>query len=1102
MAERGAGDRATTATVLFTDLVGSTEMRLAIGDDRADDVRRRHDEAVKLAAATHEGETIKGTGDGLMIVFPAATQGVAGAVAVQRAVHRLNRELGVALAVRVGVSAGDVAWEDDDCFGTAVVEAARLCDVAAPGQIVVSEVVRLLAGSRGGHAFESLGSLDLKGLGAVVASEVSWEPDVDERPGLPAALDPVEATLPLVGREPQSQALSLAWKQTAAGVPQVVVVGGEPGVGKTRLVAEFAQEVHADGASVLFGRCDESLGVAYQPFAEALGELVAVTQDDERLRSVLGPGAPELARLVPSLTRRLALSEPMKGDAETERYRLFEAVAGFLHAAAVEGPVLLVMDDLHWAARPTLLLLRHLVRHRTNGRFMIVATYRDTDLARGHPLSEVLADLRRERDVVRIVLRGLSEPDVLELVASAAGHDLDEATTRLAQEVHSETEGNPFFIGQVLRHLVETAAVQDVDGRWVVNARRTGGIPEGVREVIGKRLSQLAPATNDVLAVAAVIGREFDGALLVEATRMDADVVLDALEEAEAARLVVPVTGRDDRRTFSHALVRSTLYEEIPTTRRLRIHARVAGVLATRAERGVPCLDQLAHHACEAAALGDVASAVAWARAAAAEAFGALAYEEAATWYQRAVDVLDPDDPGQVADRASLRVAQARSLRAGGAFEAARDLARRAVEEARATHRPDLLADAALVIAGDRGWSEAGRVDSELIALLEEALERLPSTDSSLRAMALARLATELYFLQTEAERRQSLTAEAVAMIQRVDDVAATVFVLGCALWGSWLPHNPDERRGRALEVVGLGRRSGNRVHELIGMMWLVTSESELGDGPAFRAAVEREQALASETRQPEWLWIAQVHRGAVALMDAAWDEAEALMEAALQTGSPLSSETVMQMYGVQLSALTRARGDLDALIPTLEAMVQQFPLIPSWKCGLAYLYRDAGRLDVARAVFEELAEDDFAGIPLDANWKAGMALLAPVCVALGDTARAEVLYRALAPVADTAVVAGMPADVLGSVHGPLALLAGALGRWGDAERHFTAALEADERMGCVPPPILLQLEWGRLLAAAGDARAEGALRRCRDEAAAVGMVNLVARCDRELALR
>ena len=410
MADRG-GERSSTATVLFTDLTGSTEIRRSIGDDRADDLRRRHDDAVRAAAAEHLGEVVKGTGDGLMIVFPAAAEGVAGAVAIQRAIVRLSRErsLDAPLAVRVGLSAGDVAWADDDCFGTAVVEAARLCDASGGGRILVSEVVRLLAGSRGGHVFESVGTLDLKGLGPLPAYEVRWSPADDPAASpLPPALAHPDTTLPLVGRAEEREQITTAWKKAREGAPHLVLVGGEPGVGKTRLVAEVARQAHADGAVVLFGRCDDEMGVPYQPFAEAIAAFAASMPDAGALADALGPAAADLARLVPSLTTRLQLAEPLRADPETERYRLFEGVASFLSTLSSQAPVVLVArrPPLGGAPDPAAAAPPAARRPRPES-LLVVATYRDTDLGRGHPLAEALADLRREPDVVRVVLRGL-----------------------------------------------------------------------------------------------------------------------------------------------------------------------------------------------------------------------------------------------------------------------------------------------------------------------------------------------------------------------------------------------------------------------------------------------------------------------------------------------------------------------------------------------------------------------------------------------------------------------------------------------------------------------------------------------------------------------
>lgn len=1100
----GAGARPSTATVLFTDLVGSTDLRRSLGDDQADELRRQHDTVIRTAVGDHLGEVVKGTGDGFMVVFPAAAEGVSAAVAIQQRIDRMNRRMAAPLGVRIGVSAGDVSWEGDDCFGTPVVEANRLCSSAAPGQIVVSEVVRLLAGSRGGHRYASLGEVELKGLGTLTAAEVVREPDELPAAPLPPALAPHD-TLRLIGRVDERESLERAWKEALAGAVRVVLVAGEPGVGKTRLVAEVARGAHADGATVMFGRCDEELGVPYQPFVEAIGTYAGGSAADA-LREQMGDLGGDLARLVPGLAARVpGLAEPLRADPETERFRLFEAVNTFVANVSASAPVVLVLDDIHWAAKPTLLLLRHLVRQRAASRLLVLATYRDTDLGRGHPLSEILGDLRREPDVERVALHGLTEAEVVDLVSTAAGHQLDDAGVAFARAVHAETEGNPFFVGQVLRHLVETGGVFVEDGRWVVSRVDRVGIPEGIREVIGKRLSQLGADTNEVLSIASVIGREFEPQLVSEVGGIEHDRVLDALEEAESGRLVVAVAGHLERRTFSHALVRSTLYEEIPTTRRLRIHRRVAEALERREGADARYVEELAHHFREAAALGEVDKALHWTRAAALAAHERLAYEEAAAQYERGLAVLDPDRPEHATHACVLRIACAREMRAAGNLPASRTFALEAADRARALGRPELLVDAGLVLAGDRGWSEAGIIDEPLVVLLEEALEALPEGDSPWRAMAGARLASELYFVETAADRRRALTDEALAMARRLDDPDVLGFVLSCAIWGSWVPGNGEERLARAREMRELARRSGNLLHESIAVMWTTGCLSELGRGDEFLEHVALELDLAQRLQMDEVRWTALIHACASEMMQGHIDEGERLMNEALEIGQRLGTETPLQMYGVGLLALGRARGTgLVEIVPLVQGMVEQYPLIPAWRCGLAYLYRELGMVDEAREQFEHCAVDGFRSIPFDANWQVGVGILASVGELLGDAERSAILYDLMAPYADFTITAGPPADIVGSMHLPLALAAATTERWDLFESHIERALEANDAMHCPLWNLYTRYEQARVLARRGESgdveRARAIAQRVIDDAAALEVARPAAQCQALLA--
>ncbi|MBV8993271.1 MAG: adenylate/guanylate cyclase domain-containing protein, partial [Pseudonocardiales bacterium] len=370
------GSGRSTAIVLFTDVVGSTELRSRLGESAAEELRHKHDALAVDAVQAHRGRQVKNLGDGIMATFWGASDAVGAAVAIEQAIGRHNRLGATPLQVRIGISAGDVVFEEEDCFGIPVIEAARLCAAATGGQILASETVRALARFSEG-TFTPLGSLELKGLADPVrAVEVGWELLPHSCVPLPAFLTDIGRIF--VGRDGELDRLGQLWKEAAAGELRVVLVAGEPGVGKTRLAAELARRVHDEGAMVLAGRCDEDLGVPYQPFVETLRHFV---DHGELLAGRLGRYGGELARLVPEVGGRVpALPPPLRSDPETERYWLFDAVASWLVAASTDEPVLLVLDDLHWAAKPTLMLFRHVVRAR-GGRVLVLGTYRDSELA-------------------------------------------------------------------------------------------------------------------------------------------------------------------------------------------------------------------------------------------------------------------------------------------------------------------------------------------------------------------------------------------------------------------------------------------------------------------------------------------------------------------------------------------------------------------------------------------------------------------------------------------------------------------------------------------------------------------------------------------------
>jgi DNA-binding SARP family transcriptional activator/tetratricopeptide (TPR) repeat protein len=453
-----------------------------------------------------------------------------------------------------------------------------------------------------------------------------------DRVTLPRGLSPRERT-PCIGREPELSALRELWTAARSGRRGLVVLSGDPGVGKTRLTAELARDVHP-GATVLYAACQADALVSYQPFVDALRHYLR----DRPPPADVGPGIAQLAPLIPELVVPADGRDPPPDDPQTRRYLLFDGVSELLAGASAATPLLLVLDDLHWADRPTLQLLAHVARAPHEARLLILGTYRRSDVGPGHPLAELLADLRRDRFVESLALAGLDERGVGALIAEQAGH---EAPAALVRVIHEATDGNPFFVEEVLRDLIGTGVLFEREGRWASTLGADEiGVPEGVEAVLARRLAALSEACRTTLAQASVLGREFAFDTLSRMAGAEEDTVIGALEEALAAQLVVEAPRRAaPTYAFTHALVREALYGGLSAPRRQRLHALAARAIGPPGDDAD--VAALATHHRLAGAQGEPAVAIDCSLRAGERARTLFAWDEAARHWDGALTVME-----------------------------------------------------------------------------------------------------------------------------------------------------------------------------------------------------------------------------------------------------------------------------------------------------------------------------------------------------------------------------------------------------------------------------------------------------------------------------
>ena len=815
----------------------------------------------------------------------------------------------------------------------------------------------------------------------------------DLRRGVPALVPPPPSLTrayetEFVGRGAALERLRASW----GGVQmhrdrRIVLVAGEPGIGKTRLAHHFAFAALATGATVLEGRCSEEPLAPFEPFTEALAHA----------------GAPELL-------------EPGDSDDGGARHRLLDAVDDALADLASRAPLLLVIDDLHWADRGTLLLTSFLLRSSRSGPMLVLGTYRDTELGRHTPLTAALVELKRSGALDRVDLRGLPVEDVATLARSVLGTD------DIAPRVHARTDGNAFFVEEVLRDLAEP-------GPQVV--------PESVRHAVGVRLSRMGDEANELIGAAAILGMEHDARALQATAGLDANAAEAALDEILRASLLRSATT-PHRFAFAHALVREAVLEECNVLRRARLHRRAAEALTTLGEDRH--LEEIAMHLFEAASTGDARRAAEMLMRAGHRSLARLAYEDAAERFERALEALDlagaEDEAGQVLlarGGALLRAGETDAARA--AFTAARRLALRRDD-------PALLAEAALGFAG-LGIAILD-IDADAIARLEEALERLE--DGALRARVQARLAVELYYA-TDRTLSETFSAQAVATARGSRDASALASALGARHVALWRPDRVEERLAVAGDMIATARDAADRHAELQGHNWRVADLFELGDMRAWHEETARHARLAEELRLPVFEWYTPLWAAVEAMLAGRYDDVERLSAQAEQAGLRAGDRNAELFAGmVRFCAQLEREAFEEVDVEFIESKIANSAVGIAYRSSYAWILAGRGETERAR---EELHATMALQHAFDANWLSLQAECAETSILIADAAHAQTLYERLVPYAGRPATAGRGVSSYGAVDRLIGGLAALLGRRDDAKRHLEDAIRANDVLGC-----------------------------------------------------
>jgi DNA-binding CsgD family transcriptional regulator len=888
---------------------------------------------------------------------------------------------------------------------------------------------------------------------------------------------------PIVGRARELDVFRAAFDRMLGGRRQLILMSGEPGIGKTRCAEALAEVAEDQGALVLWGRCREEAGAPpYWPWVQVLRAYIDASSLDE-VRLNMGTAVKDIAALVPELldSPHQAPQWPgANGDSSPARFRTFDALRQFFHLAAQQVPIVLVMDDLHWADAPSLSLLEFLNQELMRSRLLIVGTYREADASRQTPLRNALGGLIRDSDVERIHLGGLSQLAIGEVAERLCDVNLTESAIRL---IYQRTDGNPLFAIELIKVLMDEGAGGSI-------AATAAKIPAGVRETIARRLMRLSDKCNELLCAAAVFGRQFTAREVAAAVNQDVHRVLGVLEPAVQAGIIHAHTTALGSYEFTHALIRETIYEDLPAVDRLRLHAGAGDALVTvYAAHLEPALSRVAHHYHEAAASGNADKAVIYALRAADSAVRMYAYEDALLHYDRAIETLERG--GMLHDE---RLARAHILKGSALYQLGKiqesiEVLLAAVNRTRVLGSAELLIDVLMLLARSSQHVE----QHHFVPLLDRALALLPDVDSVHRAKAWATLAFALRTTEDNS-RVQLLVDKALDMASRccnASERCACYQLTVMALRG-----NPASLHRRLLlgkEYLAIAHTTANGDLLADAYHWQVLNYFESGQLEELETLLEQYESLSS-ARFGLHQFRSGAYRVTLSLLRGEWQDLEQRIEDLLAIGTKTRRDDADGVYGAQMFALNRDLGRLHALAPQIKEIAAGTAR-RMWEPGLMLICAEIGLLAEARAIFDRLVEGECCSIRRDDMYMTCLVFSAETCCALGDTRAAVSLYELLLPYSGQ--TANHPTAVcFGATDLYLGMLALTANRPEAARRHFEHALTLNRAMRAWPFLARTLLRYGaHLLTRPEDEERRRGLQQLREAdqlARRLGMARLV----------